>query len=141
MKHRITIDPDNPNEAIEMYQRARSLLRDEGYDPDETVECHYERVSWEAGLRADQRGRPVSGRKFGYVRWTQVDTGEVKELAMAGVEQFMLDGGTVDSDWRQTSLELALALVPDLEVAIDRARLRGNCVEVRIDDGEEAEHV
>lgn len=78
------------------------------------------------------------------VRWINTATGEVKERhfagrdprvwsehapsVLAGEPQFR---GEYD-EWEATALELALALVPDLERAIDMARMRGVSVDVRI---------
>ena len=53
------------------------------------------------------------------VRWTNADTGEVKEWEYEGVE-------SSGWEWRATSLDLALSVVPSLVEAIDAARAKGH---------------
>lgn len=58
------------------------------------------------------------------VRWENEATGEVKERPITYIE----DG----EEYAVTALELALALVPDLEVVIDMARMQGKSIEVNV---------
>lgn len=77
------------------------------------------------------------------LRWQNVNIGEVKERAftwrdpiiwserapsvLAGEPRFREEF----NDGEHTALELALGLVPDLEVIIDMARMKGKTVTVR----------
>ena len=66
------------------------------------------------------------------VRWMNADTGEIKERSRSGVDRDTLANGEVyEYEWEQTPLELALALVPDIEAAI-KATGPNEDVDVRI---------
>ena len=65
------------------------------------------------------------------VRLVVADTGAVCEWQGDGVEH---DEYNV-TPWRETSLRLALNLVPELEDAIDRARVAGETVTVEVRRG------
>ena len=84
---------------------------------------------------------PVALERIGVVRLQLADTGEVKEWAMAGVDPPGPRDLGEGWPWRLDSLELALNLVPSLMEAIDRGRLRGRCIEVKVTDGNEADRV
>lgn len=67
------------------------------------------------------------------VRYMNADTGEIKERAWSGVDSgVMADGEPYEHEWETTALELALALVPDLEIAIDLAHMKGMDCEVHV---------
>ena len=76
--------------------------------------------------------QPFVKREFPNVRLMIADTGEVMQWAMAGDDGDEFDGSY---PWEQTSLQLALNLVPHLMDAIDRCRIRGQWAEIRIDPG------
>lgn len=59
------------------------------------------------------------------VRWMNAQTGEIKERPYGGVD-------ADDWEWESSSLELALALVPDLEAANDAARKEGRSADVHV---------
>lgn len=72
------------------------------------------------------------------------DTGEVKERSFKGRDPVIWSkhsphnptdapwfNGEYD-EWEMTSLEMALALVPDMEAVLDRARIQDKSVEIRI---------
>lgn len=79
-----------------------------------------------------------------FVRISVADTGEVKERRMSGVDRGWLlyrdeDGSPLpgeyhEDEWVSPSLDMALALVPDLVEAIVRARSRGASVDVVVRD-------
>lgn len=67
------------------------------------------------------------------VRWINENTGEVKERAFSGgPRSCRICGLLIESEWESDSLELALALVADLQTAIDMARMRNQSVNVQI---------
>jgi hypothetical protein len=73
------------------------------------------------------------------VRWIDSDTGEVKDRHARGRDPVVWSElsdtpgfhGEYE-EWEQTALEMALALVPDLEAVCDRALMQGMSVEVRV---------
>jgi hypothetical protein len=78
------------------------------------------------------------------VDWVDVDTGEIKSRAWKGRDPVIWSAhsphnptgapwfnGEYD-EWEMTPLEMALAVVPDLEVVMDRARFAGRSVEIRV---------
>lgn len=81
-------------------------------------------------------------QQYPVVRFVAEDTGEIKERSMGGVERSWLsehfvgddskakEGRYFEDEWEATALDLALALVPDLQDAIDRCRIRGRTAEV-----------
>lgn len=67
------------------------------------------------------------------VRFVNADTGEIKERHTAGTERGVTAAGEAYADdWEATSLDLALALVPDLLAAIDAARAHGESLQVSV---------
>lgn len=78
------------------------------------------------------------------VRWMDSDTGECKERSLRGRDPVIWSPHAPDNPtgkpqfrgefetWEMTALEAALAWVPDLEVAIDRALMQGMSLEIHV---------
>lgn len=78
------------------------------------------------------------------VIWTDSDTGEVKCRPYKGREPVIWSKHAPTNptgepqfrgefeEWEKTALEMALDLVPDLEVVCDRARMQGKSLEVKV---------
>lgn len=88
--------------------------------------------------------RPMKGSEVSEVIWIDSDTGEIKCRKFSGREPVIWSehsphnstgkpwfDGEFD-EWEMSALEMALGLVPDLETALDRARIQGRSVEVRV---------
>lgn len=63
------------------------------------------------------------------------DIGEAREWSMEGKDDVVFsewDAATTEVFWQVDSLPLALNLVPDVMEAIERARQRGEHVEIRV---------
>lgn len=89
------------------------------------------------GLCDECRPRPK-------VVWIDKDTGEIKLRAYTGREPVIWSRHAPSNptgepqfrgefeEWEMTALEMALQLVPDLEVACDRGRMQGKNVQVTV---------
>lgn len=79
------------------------------------------------------------------VIWIDKNTGEVKLRPYKGREPVIWSKYAPNNptgeplfkgeyeDWEKTALEMALDLVPDLEVACDRARMQGKNLQVSVE--------
>lgn len=66
-------------------------------------------------VKAGEQARPR-------VRWTNATTGEIKERFLTGVDRvYDRDGDSYIDEWELTPIDLALAMVPDLVAAIEKA--------------------
>lgn len=82
------------------------------------------------------------------VTWIDADTGEIKCRSYKGRDPVIWSPHAPSNptgepqfrgefeEWEKTALEMALDLVPDLEVVMDRARIQGRSVRVtvKVDD-------
>lgn len=98
-------------------------------------------------MRTDDARRALEGPEETVrpeVIWMDSDTGEIKCRAYKGREPVIWSKHAPSNptgepqfrgefeEWEKTALEMALDLVPDLEVACDRARMKGLNLEVTV---------
>ena len=67
------------------------------------------------------RARYDRSVKSAIVRWMNADTGEIKERSRCGVDYDEFQGETVEYEWEQTPLELALERSPKAATRSRRA--------------------